>query len=53
MESNLLLDGVLGINWDKRIFNCNDDFAYVVDGTVKFWLTIGGPIQCVVSYRDQ
>ena len=38
MESNHLLDNVLGINWDKRIFNCNGDFAYVVDDTMKFWL---------------
>ena len=48
MESNLLLDVVLGINWDKRIFNCNGDFAYVVDGTVKFWLARKSPI---VEYK--
>lgn len=48
MESNLLLDDVLGINWDKRIFNCNGDFAYVVDGTVKFCLARKSPI---VEYK--
>ena len=44
MESNRLLDEVLGINWDKRIFNSNGDFAYVIDGTLKFWLARKSPI---------
>lgn len=44
LPSNRLLDSILGPKWDKRIFNCNGDFAYVVEGTVKFWLGKKSPI---------
>ena len=33
------LDAILGLKWNKRIFNENGDFAYVVNGTVKYWMT--------------
>ena len=42
--SNHVFDKVLGFNWDKRIFNCNGEFAYVINGTVKFWLKRKSPI---------
>ena len=39
LRSNRLLDSVLGLRWDERIFNINGDFAYVIGQTVKFWLS--------------
>ena len=33
------LDELLGLKWNERIFNENGDFAYVMNGTVRYWLT--------------
>lgn len=44
VASNRLLDDTLGTKWDERIFNKCVDFAYVIDGTVKFWLGKKSPI---------
>ncbi len=49
MEFNRLFDKVLEINCDKRIFNSNGDFAYVIDGALNFWLAIKSPI---VGYKS-
>ena len=35
---NSHLDNYLGIKWDERILNENGDYAYVVEGTLRFWL---------------
>lgn len=39
LRSNRLLDAVLGLKWDERIFNTNGDFAYVIEKTTAFWLS--------------
>ena len=39
LPSNRLLDAVLGLKWDERIFNTNGDFAYVIEKTTAFWLS--------------
>ena len=46
--SNRLLDDVLGQKWDERIFNVNEDFAYVIGDTVKFWF---GKKPCITEYK--
>jgi len=33
------LDDLLGLKWNERILNENGDFAYVINGTVKYWLS--------------
>lgn len=33
------LDELLGLKWNERIFYENGDFAYVMNGTVRYWLT--------------
>ena len=43
-QTTILVVSRQSVNWDKRIFNYNGDFAYVIDGTVKFWLTRQSPI---------
>ena len=30
------LDELLGLKWNERIFNENGDFAYVMNGTVRY-----------------
>ena len=35
----------LRIIWDERIFNENGDYAFVTEGTVRFWLSKKTPIQ--------
>ena len=42
--SNETLDCYIGTKWNERIMNENGDFAYVVPGTVRFWLTKRNPI---------
>lgn len=44
LKSNRDLDVFLGQTWDERILNCNGDFAYVIEGTVKYWLGQRSPI---------
>lgn len=39
LQSNRLLDAVIGLKWDERIFNTNGDFAYVIEKTTTFWLS--------------
>lgn len=34
----------VGTKWNERIMNENGDFAYVVPGTLRFWLTKRNPI---------
>ena len=46
--SNRDLDNCLNFKWDERIQNENGDFAYVVPGTVKFWIIKRAPI---VEYK--
>ena len=54
LRSNRLLDDVLGLKWDKRIFNICGDFAYVIEGTVKFSLGKKSPIvECKVVGRGK
>lgn len=45
IDSNQTLNHLLGLNWDERIFNENGDFAFVIEGTVRFWLARRNPIQ--------
>lgn len=33
------LDELLGLKWNERIFYENGDFAYVMNGTVRYWLS--------------
>lgn len=33
------LDELLGLKWNERIFYDNGDFAYVMNGTVRYWLS--------------
>ena len=42
--SNETLDCFIGTKWNERIMNENGDFAYVVPGTLRFWLTKRNPI---------
>lgn len=44
LPSNRLIDNFLGKKWDERIFNGNGDFAYVIHGTVRYWLSKSNPI---------
>lgn len=44
LQSNRLLDSYLGLKWDERILNPAGDFAYVIPGTVKYWLGQRSPI---------
>lgn len=44
IKDNADLDHILGLKWNERIFNENGDFAYVVNGTVQYWLTKRNPI---------
>ena len=45
IDSNQTLNHLLGLKWDERIFNENGDFAFVIEGTVRFWLARRNPIQ--------
>ena len=45
IDSNQTLNHLLGIKWDERIFNENGDFAFVIEGTVRFWSSRRTPIQ--------
>ena len=44
LESNRVLDSYLGLRWDERILNVAEDFAYVIPGTIKYWLGQRSPI---------
>lgn len=44
VPDNRSLDSVLGQKWDERIINYCGDFAFVVEGTVKFWMGKRSPI---------
>lgn len=44
IDSNQTLNHLL-IKWDECIFNENGDLAFVIEGTVRFWLSRGTPIQ--------
>ena len=44
LESNRVLDSYLGLKWDERILNLAGDFAYVIPGTIKYWLGQRSPI---------
>ena len=39
VKDNRSLDSVLGLKWDERIMNYSGDFAYVVEDTVRFWMS--------------
>ena len=39
-----MLDSYLGLKWDERILNLAGDFAYVIPGTIKYWLGQRSPI---------
>jgi len=43
--TNRLLDSVLGEKWDERIFNECGDFAFVIKGTVCYWLEKAKPFK--------
>ena len=45
IDSNEALNHSLGIKWDEHIFNENGDFAFVIDKTVRFWLSRKTAIQ--------
>lgn len=38
------MDECIGLKWSVRIMNENGDFAFVVPGTVRFWLASRNPI---------
>ena len=38
----------LGVKWDERILNVNGDYAFVTEGTVRFWITERNP---VIGYK--
>lgn len=42
--SNEALDCYIGAKWNERIINENGDFAYVIPGTLRFWLKKRKPI---------
>ena len=44
LVSNRVLDSYLGLKWDERILNPAGDFAYVISGTIKYWLGQRSPI---------
>ncbi|CAH3047502.1 unnamed protein product [Porites evermanni] len=44
VKSNRMLDPFLGMKWDERILNPAGDFAYVISGTIKYWLGQRNPI---------
>ena len=44
INENSSLDHLLGLKWNERVFNENVGFAYVVNLTVKYWLTKKKPI---------
>ena len=48
LRSNKSLNDVLGQKWDERIQNTSGDFAYVVEGTVRYWLGKRSP---VIEYK--
>ena len=48
IKDNVDLDHLLGSKWNERIFNENGDFAYVVNGTVTYWLT---KRKAIVEYK--
>ena len=45
IDSNEALKHLLGIKWDERIFNKSGDFAFVIEKTVRFWLSRETAIQ--------
>ena len=45
IDSNEALKHSLGIKWDERIFNKSGDFAFVIEKTVRFWLSRETAIQ--------
>ncbi|CAB3981193.1 Hypothetical predicted protein [Paramuricea clavata] len=47
-RSNRLLDSSLGQKWDERILNQNSDFAYVIVGTIRYWL---GQRSSIVEFK--
>ena len=44
LQSNRMLDSHLGLKWDERILNPAGDFAYIIPGTIKYWLGQRSPI---------
>lgn len=51
--SNETLDCYFGTKWNEQIMNENGDFAYVVPGTLRFWLTKRNPIVEFKSIGDK
>ena len=45
VKRNKELNNLLGEKWDERILNKNGDFAFVEEGTIKFWLHARDPIK--------
>ena len=45
IDSNEALNHSLGNKWDERIFNENGDFAFVIEKTMRFWLSRKTAIQ--------
>ena len=45
IASNQALHHLLALKWDERIFNENGDIAFIIEGTVRFWLARRNPIQ--------
>jgi len=44
VKSNRMLDPILGMKWDERILTPAGDFAYVIPGTIKYWMGQRNPI---------
>lgn len=44
LASNRLIDNLLGEKWDERIFNQCGDYAFVIQGTVSYWLVKAKPL---------
>ena len=38
------MNHILGQKWDKRIQNTSGDFAYVVEGTARYWFGKRSPV---------
>ena len=45
VQNNRLLDDILGSKWDERIFNSYGDFAFVENGTARYWITKKTPVK--------
>ena len=53
LARNEELDDILGESWSYRIINKNGDFAYVINGTVRYWIKVPPSINEFKFYGDK